>query len=380
MNPRSHEPSRRAFLASMAAASLASAIRGQPPSRIERVHDPQNLEMNFAALDRFITPTDSFFVRNHFPVPRLDPTTFRLRVEGAVKRPLALSLAELRQLAGEAVTRPLTLECAGNGRVFLTPPVRGVAWQSGAVGTAEWTGCPLNKVLEAAGVADHAVEVVLEGADSGVVVDPPSPGNIAFARSLSLAKARKPEVMLAWAMNGQPLTPRHGAPLRAVVGGWYGMASIKWLHRMIVVTEPFQGFYQTLDYSYFRRVEGIPTLTPITTMQVKAQIARPAHHDIIPAGKPYTIFGAAWAGENLVQKVEVSTDGGQTWKAATLAEEHAPFCWRLWSYRWESPSTGMTRLMARATDDQGNTQPMQRDPDRRTYMISHVIPVEVEVR
>jgi DMSO/TMAO reductase YedYZ molybdopterin-dependent catalytic subunit len=229
-------------------------------------------------------------------------------------------------------------------------------------------------------VASNAVEVVFEGADSGTVADPPSPGPISFARSLPLAKARRPEVMLAWAMNGQPLTPRHGAPLRVVVGGWYGMASIKWLKRILVVTEPFQGFYQTLDYSYFRRVGGVPTLTPITVMQVKSQIARPAPHDVIPAGRPYTILGAAWAGENAISRVELSIDNGKTWSDAQLSETQAPFCWRLWQFVWDSPRRGTVRLMARATDDHGNTQPMQRDPDRRTYMISHVVPVEVEVR
>lgn len=373
-------PTRRQFLVAAATIPWASELLAQSPTRIERVHEPENLESNFSRLNAFLTPTESFFVRNHFGIPQWDATTYRLQVEGAVRTPLSLTLAELKALAGTPITRPLTLECAGNGRVYLTPPVRGVAWQSGAVGTAEWTGCPLAKVLEKAGVESRAVEVVLEGADSGTVADPPSPGPIAFARSLPVEKALRPEVLLAWGMNGAPLAPRHGAPLRAVVGGWYGMASVKWLKRILVVTEPFQGFYQTLDYSYFRRVAGIPTLTPITTMQVKSQIARPAPHDVIPADRPYSIVGAAWAGEHDVVRVDVSVDGGHSWSPAELAPEKAPFCWRLWRFDWKSPRRGIHRLMARATDDRGNTQPMQRDPDRRTYMISHVVPVEVEVR
>ena len=380
MEPMVRLSSRRHFLLSTAALPWTAALFAQSPRRFERVHDPENLESNFARLDGFLTPTDAFFVRNHFAIPAMDVANYRLQVEGAVRKPLSLSLAELQALAGEPTTRPLTLECAGNGRVYLSPPVRGVAWQSGAVGTASWTGCPVDQVLRAAEVASNAVEVVFEGADSGTVADPASPGPISFARSLPLAKARRPEVMLAWGMNGQPLTPRHGAPLRVVVGGWYGMASIKWLKRILVVTEPFQGFYQTLDYSYFRRVGGVPTLTPITVMQVKSQIARPAPHDVIPAGRPYTILGAAWAGENAISRVELSIDNGKTWSDAQLSETQAPFCWRLWQFVWDSPRRGTVRLMARATDDHGNTQPMQRDPDRRTYMISHVVPVEVEVR
>jgi DMSO/TMAO reductase YedYZ molybdopterin-dependent catalytic subunit len=318
------------------------------------------------------------FVRNHFAVPKFDPATWKLRVEGAVDRPAEFTLAELQKLGKQA--RPVTLECAGNGRVFLTPPVRGVNWQLGAVSTAEWTGVPLAAVLDHVGARKSAVEVVLEGADSGVVAEPPSPGTISFSRSLPMEKAEKPEVMLAWGMNSCELSPAHGAPLRAIVGGWYGMASIKWLKRIVVVERPFQGFFQSLDYSYFRRVAGLPSATAITGMLVKSQIARPVADEIVAAGKPYTIVGAAWAGEADVAKVDVSTDGGRNWSTAKLSERRAPFCWRMWEFEWKSPTRGPATLVSRATDSRGDTQPPNRDADRRTYMINHRVPVEIDVR
>lgn len=346
---------------------------------IVRQQEPQNLEMPFETLDAFLTPNERFYVRNHFNVPKTDAKTWRLKVEGAVERPLELTYAELTRLP--ARTQVALLECAGDGRAFLKPKAKGVQWELGAVGTAEWAGVPLAALLEKAGVRDQAVEVILEGADQGEITEEPkSPGKIAFARSLPLAQARRPEVLLAHRMNGQELPAAHGFPVRAVVPGWYGMASVKWLSRIVVTDRPFQGYFQALDYTVFERRHGLPTLVPVRELEVKAQIARPARQEVVPAGKPYRIHGAAWTGESGVTKVEVSVDGGQTWAAAKLLGQAAPLAWRLWEYTWPSPPAGPHTLMAKATDGQGRTQPAQRDPDRRGYMISHVLPVEVEVR
>ena len=372
---------RRFLLTSAAAIPLAQFLRAQQPSepgRIVRMTSPQNLETNFANLNGLITPTDSFYIRNHFAAPTINRSAWRLKVEGAVDRPLDLTLAEVQNLGNDK--RPITLECAGNGRVFLTPAAKGVNWQLGAVGTAEWTGVALSTLLEKAGVKKEAVEVILEGADSGTVADPASPGPIHFARSLPLEKAKKPEVLLAWQMNGKDLPPPHGAPLRAIIGGWYGMASVKWLTRIIVSDRPFRGFFQSLDYSYFDRSHGLPNVMAITAIQVKSQIARPALGDQIATNKPTKITGAAWAGEADVTKVEVSTDGGKHWDEAALLGDKNPFCWRLWEYEWKSPAAGKAVLMSRASDSQGRTQSMKRNPDYRNYMISHVLPLEVEVK
>lgn len=351
------------------------------PGMIIRQNSPRNLEFPLAHLQSWKTPTEHFYVRSHFPVPEIKLTDYRLTVSGHVEKPLALSLADLQEM--DVVTRPLTMECAGNGRVHLVPAVRGLQWDSGAVGTADWTGVPLASVLKRAGVKPGAVEVLLVGADQGAISsDPPTPGVIPFDRSIPLEKAYKPEVLLAFRMNGEALTPAHGYPLRAVVGGWYGMASIKWLTRIIVLNQPYQGYFQTMDYSYFvRNDEGLATLVPLSEMQPKAVISRPATGDVVVSGRPCEVFGAAWAGESAVAKVEFSSDGGRSWKPVELERETAPFCWRFWRYVWTAPPTpGPVKLLARATDSRGTSQPESRDPDRRSYMINHLIPVEVLVR
>jgi DMSO/TMAO reductase YedYZ molybdopterin-dependent catalytic subunit len=181
-------------------------------------------------------------------------------------------------------------------------------------------------------------------------------------------------------MNGAPLPAAHGYPLRAIVAGWYGMASIKWLSRIVVLEKPFDGFFQSIEYSYFQKKHGLPTLVPITEMMVKASIARPTLQEVIPAGKKYRMHGAAWAGESSIVKVEISTDGGKTWAGAILLGESVPFAWRLWEFTWDVPAKpGRYTCMARATDKQGRTQSLERDTDRRNYMISHVQPIEVNV-
>ncbi len=368
-----------AFFPSALAGAATGGEERPPADLIVREKKPENLEFPFSTLDRFLTPNDRFYVRNHFPAPELDASTWRLKVEGAVKRPLELSYEDLKKLPTRTVTA--TLECAGNSRALLDPKVGGVQWELGAVGNAEWAGVPLAAVLERAGLKNAAVEVVLEGADKGEVSGPPkSPGVIPFARSLPLAKARRLEVLLAHKMNGADLPKSHGSPLRAVVSGWYGMASVKWLTRILVTERPFAGYFQTMNYTYWERLRGLATLTPITGMQVKSLVARPAAGEVIPAGKSYRVHGAAWVGESEVTKVEVSTDGGKTWAEAELAGKSRPFAWRLWEQEWRPAREGKYTILSRATDGSGRVQPLKRDRDRLNYMISHVLPVEVTVR
>jgi DMSO/TMAO reductase YedYZ molybdopterin-dependent catalytic subunit len=297
-----------------------------------------------------------------------------------VARELQLTRDDLLKMPARTVTA--TLECAGNGRAFLKPKVKGVPWQLGAVGNAEWTGVPLAAVLERAGLRGMAVEVILEGADAGEIAAEAKPaGAVHFARSLPLAKARAPEVLLAYKMNGVELPEAHGFPLRAVVPGWYGMASIKWLRRLVVTERPFNGYFQSMDYSYFSQLKGLPNLVPITELLVKAEIARPAAGEIVKESKDYRVHGAAWTGDSDVARVEVSTDAGRTWTDARLLGDKVRHAWRLWEYQWRTPDkAGEARIMARATDAAGRVQALERDPDRRTYMISHVLPVDVTIR
>jgi DMSO/TMAO reductase YedYZ molybdopterin-dependent catalytic subunit len=347
--------------------------------KIVRSAEPLNLEMPFENLDGFITPTKSFYVRNHFPIPKIDKNKWRLRVEGEVEKPFEIDYTELLKLESKKI--PVTLECAGNNRNFLETKVKGVQWGLGAVGNAEWTGVPLSILLERAGVKPNAREVILEGADGGKLDDPKAPaGELKFARSVSLTKA-KSDVLLAYQMNDVDLTAEHGFPLRAIVPGWYAMASIKWLERIIVTDRPFSGYYQTLDYAYWKRRGDIAELVPLSEMQIKAEIAQPTAGEIVSANSKVRVHGAAWTGDDEITKVELSTDGGSTWNDVKLIGESKPNAWRLWEYNWRTPSkSGRQTLIARATDSKGRTQPMDRDPDRGTYMINHLLPIIVEVR
>jgi DMSO/TMAO reductase YedYZ molybdopterin-dependent catalytic subunit len=347
--------------------------------KIVRSEEPLNLEMPFEKLDGFITPTEQFYVRTHFPIPKIDKKNWRLRVEGEVEKPFQINYDELLKLGSKKI--PVTLECAGNNRNFLEAKVKGVQWGLGAVGNAEWTGVPLSILLDRAGVKPTAREVILEGADGGSLEDPKSPpGEVKFARSIPLAKARE-DVLLAYRMNDVDLPPEHGFPLRAVVPGWYAMASIKWLQQIIVTDRPFNGYYQTLDYAFWRRRGDIADLVPLTEMQIKAEIARPSEGEVVPANSDVRVFGAAWTSDGEILKVELSTDGGSTWNEVKLVGEPKPNAWRLWKFDWHTPAkSGKQTLVARASDSRGRTQPSERDPDRGTYMINHLLPITVEVR
>src|SRR5881409_3095204 len=330
--------------------------------RIVRSESPLNLEMPFSSLDSFLTPTKSFYVRTHFPIPSIDRDPWWLHVEGEVEQPFAINYEELITL--ESRTIPATLECAGNNRNFLEPKVKGVQWGLGAVGTAEWTGVPLSILLDRAGVKANASEVILEGADGGMLEDPKSPpGELKFARSIPVEKARA-DVLLAYKMNGRELPPEHGFPLRAIVPGWYAMASVKWLQRIIVTDQPFTGYYQTIDYAYWKRREEVAELTPLTEMQVKAQSAEPAEGDVVPANSSLRVHGTAWTSDGEITKVELSADEGSTWNETKLLGEPKQNAWRLWEFNWQTPAMpGKQTLIARATDSLGGTQPVRRDSD-----------------
>ena len=354
--------------------------------RIQRSAAPLNLETPLAALDRFITPTNLFYVRNHFAVPALQTNTWRLRVVGAVERELNLTLDDMRRMTSRSVT--LTYECAGNSRASLNPAVRGVQWGGGAVSTTEWTGVSLIDVLDRAGLRQNAVDVVLEGADRGeITAEPRTPGVIPYARSIPLAKARQADVVLAYRMGNADVPANHGFPLRrASIPGWYGMASVKWLTRIVVADRPYNGYFQSLDYSIYERRQDLVTVTPLTQMQVKSIIASPAAMRRIAPNTAVRVHGAAWTGESEVTRVESQQQRrhrphgapGPTRAVLDTARAH---CWRLWEFPWRTPAqAGRVMLLSRATDARGHTQPMTRDTDRRNYMINHVLPAEIDVR
>jgi DMSO/TMAO reductase YedYZ molybdopterin-dependent catalytic subunit len=335
---------------------------------------PENSETPLERLQGWVTPNRLFFVRNHFDAPAIDRATWRLRVAGGVREPRAWTWDELTALPARSVFA--TVECAGNGRSFLTPRVHGVQWGAGAIGHAEWTGVPVRDVLEQSGISPGAVEVLFEGADVGTESDHPEP--MPFARSLPLDKALHPDTLLVYRMNGDLLEPAHGYPLRLFVPGWYGVAAVKWLQRIEVLDRPFGGYYQTKKYTYQRRTPDGTTTEVVGPMAVKSEVFRPQSGATLGVGTN-RIFGVAWAGEEAVERVEVSVDGGNSWAAANLLGVRAPYSWTLWEYLWEAARPGTYTLLTRATSTSGRTQPTEHDTLHGGYLIHHSRPIEVRI-
>src|SRR3954454_18835292 len=301
-----------------------------------RQKEPKNLESPFDRIDSYLTPTELFYIRSHFPIPTLDRASYSLRIDGAVRSPFALSYDELRSMPSE--TRVATLECAGNSRVFLIPQVAGAQWELGAVSNAAWTGVPLRALLERAGLEDDACEIVLEGADRGTPTEAPvPPGPISYARSVPRDKVMQREVLIAYQMNGRDLPLDHGYPVRAIVPVHYGMASVKWLTHVHAVREAFQGYWQTSDYGYWDQVDGKPVRRALREMKLKSEITRPCVYETLAPNQVYTVSGAAWAGETEVTGIAVSTDGGQTSAEAAFLDPVQRNSWRRWKFDWHTP-------------------------------------------
>jgi DMSO/TMAO reductase YedYZ molybdopterin-dependent catalytic subunit len=335
---------------------------------------PENSETPLHDMRSWVTPNRLFFVRNHFAVPTVEPSAWRLRVEGRVERPAEWTWDDLTALPERSVFA--TVECAGNGRSFLHQRAAGVQWGAGAIGHAEWTGVPLRLVLERAGLKPEAVEVLFEGDDVGTESDHPEP--MPFARSLPLDKALHPDTLLATRMNGELLEPSHGAPVRLFVPGWYGVASVKWLRRVEVLDRPFRGYFQSVKYTVQRRgAQGTETVV-VGPMAVKSEIIRPRPEERLGVGTN-RLMGVAWAGEEAVAGVEVSTDGGHTWYAAELVGPRAAYSWTMWEYFWDVVSPGDYELLVRARSEAGRLQPAEHDPLNGGYLIHHSRPCPVTV-
>ena len=313
----------------------------------------RNRGMPLEALRYPITPTGIHYLLMHFDIPEVDAGDWRLTVGGLTSRPLRLDIDQIKER--QAITVPMTMECAGNGRAHLAPRYISQPWHLEAIGTAEWTGTPLVGILDEAGVEDEAVEILLTGLDRGVQGDEVQ----YYQRSLSIEEARRQEVLLAYYMNGEPLQPQHGFPLRLVVPGWYGMASVKWLDRIDAIGQPFQGYQ--MDNTYRYKLSGDDDGDPVNRIRVRALMAPPGIPDfltrtrLVQAG-PVALSGRAWAGPDRVSRVEVSVDEGLTWSEARLEEQSSPFVWQGWSHQWVA-TPGEHTLCVRATDDRGNVQP-----------------------
>jgi DMSO/TMAO reductase YedYZ molybdopterin-dependent catalytic subunit len=281
-----------------------------------------------------------------------------LAIGGAVGNPTTLTLEDLRALPVH--DQAVTLECAGNGRLDMRPLPTGEPWGDYAVSTARWTGALLGDVLALAQPASQGVEVRFEGADHGpyhlqAILPETNQNDLTFVRALPIAEAVDPSsaIMVAYEMNGEPLTPDHGAPFRIIAPHWYAVASVKWLSRIDVLTEPFTGEFQTGHYIYQwpdRPHEAV------RLMRLRARITDPAPGAILPLG-PYTVRGKAWSGTGPITDVDISLTGEGDWHPAQLEPPKGPYQWQDWSFVWDSDAVGRHTLRARATDAAGHVQP-----------------------
>jgi DMSO/TMAO reductase YedYZ molybdopterin-dependent catalytic subunit len=313
----------------------------------------RNRGMPLEGLRYDITPTGMHYLLIHFDIPEVNADSWQLAVTGNVERPLSLTLADIK--ARPSRTIPVTMECAGNGRARLNPRPVSQPWLVEAIGTAEWTGTPLGGVLEDAGVRAGTVEVVFTGSDhgtqSGIEHD--------YARSLPLTECQRDEVLLAYEMNGRPLEPQHGFPLRLLVPGWYGMTSVKWLTSIEATTEPFGGYQQALAYRFQSAIDDVGEA--ISRIRVRALMIPPGYPDFFTRRRmvrsgTVLIRGRAWSGSAPITRVEVGVDGD--WEEAKLDSPLGQFAWRGWTFDWNA-EVGEHELSCRATDASGAAQPLE---------------------
>lgn len=384
--------SRRDFLKQ---AGIASLVAGTLPPALAWAVPPGNtvdvpgedgmilrsfrfvdLETPVEYFNTWLTPMPHFFVRNHMHEPtEIDADDWKLSIGGEVERPLTLRLADLGRFKMHSVVN--TLECAGNGRGFYRPQVPGVQWGKGAVSTARFSGPRLCDVLQRTSVKPSGKHVTFRGLDEVPGKVPP------FIRSIPIEKALDSDTLIATHMNGQPLTKHHGFPARALVPGWVGAASCKWLTEITMLESEFVGNFMSPGYR-FPNQPGKPgdpvkpeDTHPITGLNVKSTISWPRDGSSVKPG-PLRIQGVAWAGEADITRVEVSIDGGAQWHPATLGQDRSRYAWRLWSFEWK-PAPGDYSIQSRATDDRGRTQPATPVWNPSGYLYNAIDKVKIHV-
>lgn len=339
---------------------------------------PPDFETPVALLDTFITPNDAFYVRSHLPIPaQTDAATWALKIGGEVNSPGSLSVDEIKKLP--AVTVTVTLECAGNGRAFFQPSVAGIQWEKGAVSTARFTGARMADVLKKFRVKTTGLNVEMHAADR-------PPGTMpAFVRQVPMAKAMHPDTLIAYDMNGQPIPLVHGAPLRAIIPGWEGAYSIKWLNALNVIAKDSDSFWVATGYRYpTRRIApgaavDAKDMAPLTGLVVKSLITTPSDGAAVATGK-VAVGGFAWAGENDITMVDVSTDNGATWQPARLTGEQAKYTWRRFEFEFNAARPQSYLILSRATDSRGNVQPAVSQWNPSGYLWNQYDSVRIDVK
>ncbi|MFO7461078.1 MAG: sulfite oxidase [Desulfatiglandales bacterium] len=312
---------------------------------------PLNAETPLHRLRSWITSNAVFFDRNQGEIPQEPVSTaeWRLLIEGLVKEPFQLTYDQITQMPKAIVSN--TLECSGNGRSLLSVKASGNPWTIGGVGNAVWGGAWLRDILVKARPEPEAKHVAFQGMDK-----PVGSSGVPFIRSIPLEKAMS-STLLAYEMNGDPLPIKHGYPLRALALGWTGANCAKWLHKIILMDRPYEGFFMDKVYRVFQKDQDPKSGAVVTDIKLKSIITQPLQGQSLAAG-PVTILGAAYAGEDEIDKVEVSVDDGRTWRPATFLGPRESFAWRQWQFVWEAKDKGDLKIMAKATDAKGRMQPV----------------------
>jgi sulfite oxidase len=369
--------SRRGLFAGAIAAALPGILRAADQAdrsrMIVRSPGPEDLEMPLDGFTDWITPVDRFFVRCHTYTPQVNLSEWNLKIDGVVERPTTLTMDDLKKLPRVELLG--VLECAGNGRSFYRPRLPGAQWNFGSVGNGRWAGVRLADVLQKAGIKSSATEILFDGADVPLGKMPD------FQRTITTAKALHPDTLLAYEMNGHPLPVQHGFPLRVIAPGWAGDSWVKWLQHIEVLDHEFEGFWMKSAYRHPTHpvapgtAVDVAEMVPVTDLNVKSVIA-------VPGGwaKPGTVRvqGTAWSNAAPVARVDVSTDGGQSWRPAKLTGQQTKYGWRIWHYDWK-PTEGKYTLVSRATNMAGQAQPLSQEWNPNGYLWNVAQPVAVTI-
>ncbi|MCH8800013.1 MAG: sulfite oxidase [Chloroflexi bacterium] len=323
-----------------------------------------------------VSPIGGHFIRSHFAAPQIRFSDWSLSITGDVNNPLDLSYHDLLQMPSHEIVS--LMECAGNSRSTMQPPAEGVQWDNGGVGVSQWRGVSVKTVLEQASLRSEATDVLFEGADCGAEAQ--GAGPMCYAMSVPLKKLLDPDTILAYEINGVTLPQEHGYPVRLLVPGWYGMASVKWLAKITVMDRPNGGFHE-MDYRIYPATNGKADAKAerVTSLKIKSLISTPAKGSVVEPGL-HKIKGVAWSGDGHITMVEVSTDDDRTWRPADLEEPSGNYSWQHWEIDWEAKNLGHSLLRCRATDSKGNVQPMLAAWNFRGYQVNSVHSVPITVR
>lgn len=344
------------------------------PYLIPKTLVPENQETPIHLVSGDIISDKLFYRRNHFPYPSFTSSFYFLPIEGQVHTSKVFSLQEIYSMPAKTIK--VVLECSGDKRELFKPKVYGEQWGKGAISQGIWKGVSLKTLLQYTGLLDNAKEIVFEGYDNGRRPDSNKLYN--FSRSLPIEKALDSDTIIAYEYNNHPISFKHGFPLRLIVPGWYAMASVKWIKKIIVIDKEFKGPFQDIDYVYYPNQENDNGKVPVTTINVNSTIQYPLNMQLLHSGV-YEIKGIAWTGEGQITMVEISIDGGQTWNKCKLTFSSEKHSWIRWNYTWNALKKGEFTIKSKATDSKGNVQPLEPIWNRKGYGYNAIDHIKVKI-